>query len=69
MAGNGYGLAGTRRESLFIDECVPGTTTVIRTLEAHQSGFDPAMRLRTKLPMPRASVLGEPAKRFFPEVM
>lgn len=41
----------------------------VPTLEEQKHGFDLAVRLWKKLPIPLAGLLGEPAKRRFPEVM
>lgn len=41
----------------------------IPTLESQRGGYTPAVRLRKRLPLPLARVLGERAKRRFPEVL
>lgn len=46
-----------------------GRAKAIPTLEAQKSGFDLAVKVWQRLPVPLAGLLGEPAKRLFPEVM
>ena len=48
---------------------VLGTAKKIPTLADQKSGFDLAVRVWQRLPVAVAGVLGEPAKRMFPEVM
>jgi hypothetical protein len=48
---------------------VLGTATRVPTLADQKGSLDLAVRLWRKLPLPIAAVLGEPAKRLFPEVM
>lgn len=48
---------------------VLGTAGRVPTLEAQKGSFDLAVTLWRRLPLPLARALGEPAKRFFPEVL
>lgn len=48
---------------------VLGTAKRIPTLADQKSGFDLAVRVWKKLPLAVAGVLGEPAKRMFPEAL
>ena len=46
-----------------------GTAREVPTLENQKGSLDLAVKLWQRLPLPLARVLGEPAKRLFPEVM
>lgn len=48
---------------------VLGTAAAIPTLAGQKRGFALAVRAWRRLPLPLAAVLGEPAKRMFPEVL
>jgi len=48
---------------------VLGTARRVPTLAAQKGALDLAVSLWRRLPLPLAATLGEPAKRFFPEVM
>ncbi|MEO5988376.1 MAG: GNAT family N-acetyltransferase [Candidatus Eisenbacteria bacterium] len=48
---------------------VLGTAKVAPTLESQKGSLDAAVKLWRKLPLPLVKLLGEPAKRMFPEVL
>lgn len=48
---------------------VLGTAGAMPTLAAQKGSLDLAVKVWKKLPLPLAALLGEPAKRLFPEVM
>jgi hypothetical protein len=48
---------------------VLGTAKAAPTLASQKGSFDMVVKLWQKLPLPVAKLLGEPAKRLFPEVL